>query len=116
MRVAQETLDSRTRVVSVTGELVGTSGARLVRTAGAALDESAGRLIVDLSAMTFMDSGGLAALIATWSATVERGARFAVVLEPQSHAARSLELRGVAGVFAVAGTREEALALVAGEE
>jgi anti-anti-sigma factor len=112
MQVAQETIDARTHVVSVTGELVGTSGARLVRTASTALDESAERLIVDLSAMTFMDSGGLAALIATWSATVDRGARFAVVLEAQSHAARSLELRGVSDVFAVAGTREAALALL----
>jgi anti-anti-sigma factor len=75
-----------------------------------ALEESAERVIVDLTAMTFMDSGGLAALIATWSAATDRGARFAVVLAPESHALRSLELRGVAGVFAVAATREQALA------
>lgn len=110
MQVAQEKLDARTRVVSVTGELVGSTGLRLVRFARSALDEAAERLIVDLTAMTFMDSGGLAALIATWSAATERGARFAVVLAPESHALRSLELRGVADVFAVAGTREQALA------
>jgi anti-anti-sigma factor len=110
MQVAQETIDAHTRVVTVTGELVGSTGLRLVRMARAALEESAQRLIVDLTAMTFMDSGGLAALIATWSAAAERGGQVAVVLTPDSHALRSLELRGVAGVFAVASTREEALA------
>jgi anti-sigma B factor antagonist len=110
MQVAQEKLDARTRVVSVTGELVGSTGLRLVRFARAALDEAAERLIVDLTAMTFMDSGGLAALIATWSAATESSARFAVVLTPESHALRSLELRGVADVFAVAASREQALA------
>jgi anti-sigma B factor antagonist len=112
MQVAQETIDARTRVVSVTGELVGSTGLQLVRMARTALDEGAERLLVDLTGMTFMDSGGLAALIAAWSAAAERRARFAVVLTPDSHALRSLELRGVAGVFAVASTRDEALARV----
>jgi anti-anti-sigma factor len=111
MQIAQESIDTHTRVLTVVGELVGSSGARLMRMAQQALeDELTARLLIDLTAMTFMDSGGLAALIATWSATVERKARFAVVLAPESHAQRSLELRGVADVFAVAGTREAALA------
>jgi anti-anti-sigma factor len=112
MELVQEKIDARTRVVSVTGELVGSSGLRLLRVAREALDESAERLVVDLTAMTFMDSGGLSALIAAWSATVDGGGRFAVVLKPESHAARSLELRGVSEVFAVAGSREDALALI----
>jgi anti-sigma B factor antagonist len=110
MQVAQETLDQRTRAVTVTGELVGSSGSRLVRIVQQALEESVERVLVDLTDMTFMDSGGLAALIAAWSAAREQHAAFAVVLTPESHAQRSLELRGVADVFAVAGTREEALA------
>src|SRR3954453_17798794 len=110
MQVAQETIDARTRVVTVTGELVGSTGLQLVRMARTALEEDAERLIVDLTAMTFMDSGGLAALIATWAAATERGARFAFLLAPESHALRSLELRSVADVFAVAPTREHALA------
>jgi anti-sigma B factor antagonist len=112
MQVAQETIDVRTRVVAITGELVGSSGLHLVRAANTALDAAVERLIVDLTGMTFMDSGGLAALIATWSATLEHNGRFAVVLRPESHAARSLELRGVSDVFAVAGTREAALAII----
>jgi anti-anti-sigma factor len=112
MQLAQEEIDARTRVLTVTGELVGSSGLRLLRVAREALAESAERLVVDLTAMTFMDSGGLSALIATWSAAVDGGGRFAVVLKADSHAARSLELRGVSEVFAVAGTREAALALI----
>lgn len=115
MEVAEHTIDASTRVVSVTGELVGSSGLRLVRAAKKALEEDVTKLVADLTGMSFMDSGGLAALIAAWSATVERGGRFAVVLSPDSHAARSLELRGVSGVFAVAGTREEALGQLAAE-
>ena len=114
MQVAQETLDAQTRAVTVVGELVGSSGARLMRMVQQALDDDVERLLIDLTAMTFMDSGGLAALIAAWSATVERKGRFAVVLAPESHAQRSLELRGVADVFAVAATREAALALLGG--
>jgi anti-sigma B factor antagonist len=112
MQVAQETIDPRTSAVTVTGELVGSSGLQLVRMARAALGEGAERLVVDLTGMTFMDSGGLAALIAAWSATAEAGGRFAVVLRAESHAARSLELRGVADVFAVASSREAALAII----
>src|SRR5918997_212752 len=108
MELVQDTIDAETSVVAITGELVGSSGVALVRAAKNALDESATRLVIDLAGMTFMDSGGLAALIGTWSAAVDNAARFAVVLQPDSHAARSLEVRGVSDVFAVAGTREEA--------
>lgn len=112
MQVVTESLDARTRSLAVSGELVGSSGARLVRLLEGALEESVERVLVDLTEMTFMDSGGLAALIACWSAARDAHARFAVVLTPESHASRSLELRGVADVFAVAGTREAALALL----
>lgn len=114
MQVAKETLDARTRAVTVTGELVGSSGIRLVRLVQEALEDRVERVVIDLTEMTFMDSGGLAALIAAWSATMDRKVRFAVVLAPESHAQRSLELRGVADVFAVAATREAALALLGG--
>src|SRR4051794_11043134 len=112
MQVAHETIDERTQAVTVSGELVGSSGLKLVRMTRAALDGGAERIVVDLTGMTFMDSGGLAALIASWSATMEAKCRFAVVLRAESHAARSLELRGVADVFAVAATREAALAII----
>jgi anti-sigma B factor antagonist len=112
MQVAMEDLDERTRALSIAGELVGSSGARLVRTLQSAFEQPVERILIDLTGMTFMDSGGLAALIACWSTTREAGARFAVVLAPESHASRSLELRGVADVFAVAGTRDEALTLL----
>src|SRR3712207_6509402 len=102
MEVLREEIDARTRAVVVSGELVGREGARVVREVQAALDEGLDRIVVDLTEMTFMDSGGLAALVAAWSATTERRRGFAIVLDPGSHAARSFELRGVSGVFSVA--------------
>jgi anti-anti-sigma factor len=114
MEVTGENIDARTRVIAVTGELVGSSGAQLVRIVQSALDEEVERVLIDLTEMVFMDSGGLAALVASWSATNERGRGFAVVLKTGSHAERSLELRGVSGVFSVAGSREAALAILGG--
>jgi anti-sigma B factor antagonist len=112
MEVIGETIDARTRAIAVSGELVGSSGAQLVRMVQTALDEGVERVLIDLTEMVFMDSGGLAALVASWSAAGERGRAFAVVLKPDSHAARSLELRGVSGVFSIAGSREAALAML----
>jgi anti-anti-sigma factor len=112
MEVTAESIDARTRAIAVTGELVGSSGTRLVRTVQTALDEGVERVLIDLTEMIFMDSGGLAALVASWSAVSESGRGFAVVLKPESHAARSLELRGVSGVFSVAGSRDAALAIL----
>jgi anti-sigma B factor antagonist len=112
MDVTREEIDARTRSIVVTGELVGSSGQRLVRVVAAALDEGIARLVIDLTGMLFMDSGGLAALVAAWSAAGEKGCGFAIVLKPESHAARSLELRGVSGVFSVAGSREAALRML----
>jgi anti-sigma B factor antagonist len=112
MELSREEIDTRTRSIAVSGELVGSSGAQVVRAVTAALDEGAERLVIDLTEMTFMDSGGLAALVAAWSAASQRGCGFAIVLKPDSHAARSLELRGVSGVFSVSGSRDAALDLL----
>jgi anti-sigma B factor antagonist len=112
MNVTREEIDARTRSVVVTGELVGSSGTQLMRVVRAALDDGIERLVIDLTGMSFMDSGGLAALVGAWSATSETGCGFAIVLKPESHAARSLELRGVSGVFSVAGSRESALRML----
>jgi len=114
MQFTSEEIDARTRSIGVAGELVGSTGARLVRFVTAALEEGTERLVIDLTEMVFMDSGGLAALVGAWSAASERGCGFAIVLKPDSHAARSLELRGVSGVFAVAADRETALTMLDG--
>jgi anti-sigma B factor antagonist len=114
MQFTHEEIDSRTRSIAVAGELVGSTGARLVRFVTGALEEGTRRLVIDLTEMAFMDSGGLAALVAAWSAASDGGCGFAIVLKPDSHAARSLELRGVTGVFSVSGSRAEALELLGG--
>ena len=110
MTFTDETIDARTRVFAVTGELVGTSGAQLIASAREALDGETQHIVIDLTEMTFMDSGGLAALLGTWSACAVAGGRCIVVLAPASPALRSLEIRGVQGVFELASTRAEALA------
>jgi anti-anti-sigma factor len=112
MEVTREEIDAQTRSVVVTGELVGSSGQVLVRAVRAALEEGIARLVIDLTGMAFMDSGGLAALVAAWTAAGEKGCGFAIVLKADSHAARSLELRGVSGVFSVADSRETALRML----
>ena len=71
----------------------------------------AGRLVLDLTAMTFMDSTGLGALLFAWTRAQDRGAQLVVVVPLDAHARRTIELRGVTERLHVVPTRDAALAL-----
>ncbi len=73
--------------------------------------KSSSNLLIDLSETTFMDSSGLAALVSTWREINESGGSLAVVtVSPVLE--NILEIRGVSGLFALATTRDEALAIL----
>ena len=110
-----ETLDSESHFVAVRGELDLTNINELRRRVDAALGDGRARIVIDLTGVTHMDSSGLAELIASQQRAKElRGGLALVVTSPAVR--RTLEIRGVRELFAVAESRDEALAVVAGRD
>lgn len=72
------------------------------------IDERASRVIVDLSAVTFLDSTGLGVLVGGAKRLGASGP-LQIVCGP-GHVRRVLEIAGLAGVFAIRSTLDEALA------
>ena len=66
------------------------------------------RLVLDLSAVDFLDSSALGVMVGALRRTREAGGELAVVL-PEGQARRIFEITGLEGVLDVRETREEAL-------
>jgi anti-sigma B factor antagonist len=71
--------------------------------------ESAGVLVVDLCDVSFLDSTGISVLVRA-RALLGRGDRELLLVCPPGPLRRVLELTGVADLFAIAGSREDAAA------
>jgi stage II sporulation protein AA (anti-sigma F factor antagonist) len=103
------TLDGGARVLIVSGELDTRSVGGLRRRLEAALSGDRPSVVVDLSAVTHMDSSGLSELLSGHQrAAALHGGLAVVVATPALR--RTLEIRGVDGVLTIAATREEAFA------
>jgi anti-sigma B factor antagonist len=110
--IDDETLDGGAHLVVVTGELDMASTGGLRRRCEAALLDHAPRLVVDLTAVTHMDSSGLAELLSAHQRAAGLHGRLALVVGSPA-IRRMLEIRGVDGLFTIASTREDALAALA---
>jgi len=66
-------------------------------------------LVLDLSAIDFIDSTGLGVLVATRRWTRSRSAELVIVVRPGSVVARLLSLAGLDAVFTTVATRDEAV-------
>jgi anti-sigma B factor antagonist len=96
-------------LVSATGDLDVFSCSRL---RSVVFDPSAcsqPTLIVDLSAIEFVDSTGLGVLVAARRWTHTRSAALVLVVEPSSFVARVLKVAGLDAVFRTMATRDEAV-------
>ncbi len=71
-------------------------------------DAAIGVLVVDLFAVTFLDSSGLGAIVGALRRVRERGGALRIV-RPQTPAARIFDLTGLAAVLDLYPTREAAL-------
>ena len=112
MPVAPHVLDARTVVLAVEGEITGSAGRQFVAAAEEVLRLDRPRVIVDVTGASFMDSGGVAALIAVWEDTRRHRGQFVLVVPEASPVRRTLEIRGLAELFALAETRESAVRLL----
>jgi anti-sigma B factor antagonist len=110
--IDQRTVDERTTVVAVEGELDLARAPSLKWALIDALEAGRNHLVVDLSATTFMDSTGLGVLVGV-NRSLTTEARLAIVC-PRSSLLKIFELSGMDGAFAIFPALEEALAYVRG--
>jgi anti-anti-sigma factor len=112
-----EDLDVRTgerlAVVTLRGELDAHDAPRLRELFAEAIGEVAGiaepRLVLDLTAVAFLDSTALGCIVGAVRRIREAGGELSLVL-PDSPARRIFEITGLDTILAVHSTRAEALA------
>jgi anti-sigma B factor antagonist len=107
-RFDDQTLDGTAHLVVVTGELDMTSTGDLRRRLGTAFAHHA-RVVIDLSGVTHLDSSGLAELLSAHQRALGLGGGLGLVVTSPA-ILRTLQIRGVDGLFEIAPTREAARA------
>ncbi|MDP9841708.1 STAS domain-containing protein [Streptosporangium lutulentum] len=95
-------------VVWVTGEVDATNSARLLTSLDQAHPRPQEPLLLDLSALTFLDCSGLATLLHTRARLAAAEGRLSLAA-PHERVRRLLELTGHAGSFEVRHTLDEAV-------
>jgi anti-sigma B factor antagonist len=101
------------RLLAVSGELDLATAPSLRERLGAAVDSGTTRIVLDLSAVTFMDSIGLAAIV-HGRRRLQADGRLALVVAPDSYAHLVLEIAGMPRALAIFADRDAAIAHVSG--
>jgi anti-sigma B factor antagonist len=109
-----ETLAEHIQLVAVSGELDLSNSAELRRRVESAMRSGGAAVVIDLSAVTHMDSTGLASLIAAHQLARERQGRLALVIGSEP-VRRTVEVRGLDRLFTIFATRDEALGALASD-
>jgi anti-sigma B factor antagonist len=106
--IVQSEPDAQTTVVSVEGDLDLSTAPRLKWMLVDALEQGHRRLVVDLSATTFMDSTALGVLVAVWR-RLASGERLTIVCT-KPDVLKIFEYAGMDAAFAIFSTLDEARA------
>jgi anti-sigma B factor antagonist len=107
-----EAVDECVHVVAPTGEVDVVTAPQLGRRLLGLVEEGKTRLVVDLSAVTFMDSTGIGVLIDALRRLSSRSGSLVLVC-PTERIMRPFEVTGLVGYLKIFGTREEALGALA---
>ena len=105
----EESIDDRTHVLAVAGELDALSAPKLGRRLMRLTTPGAKRIVVDLSAATFIDSSGLGVILEALRNLAGGGGRLALVC-PTQRLLRPFEIAGVTSRLDIFLTRDDALA------
>src|SRR5262249_22906121 len=97
-------------VVTVDGELDLSTADQLHETLASAIADGTGPIVLDLDALRFCDSAGLAVLVKTHNLLVGEGRRL-VIASPSTVVSRVLELSGLDQVITTATTSDDACAI-----
>jgi anti-sigma B factor antagonist len=96
-------------LLAVDGEIDIATSPRLIAALNEAVTDSVGGMVVDLTAVEFMDSTGLVLLVRAQRRMRKRGRGFAVVC-PDGPVRRIFVITDMVGTLGVSPTREAALA------
>src|SRR3954447_22327252 len=110
--VSEESVDERTQIIAVSGELDSGAHPYLTARVGRAIGEGKTHLVIDLAQATFLDSTGLSALLGYSRRLRSPGAAMAIVVAPSSQPVGRFDVSGTREILTVCDSREEALALV----
>jgi anti-sigma B factor antagonist len=113
IQVTEETFDPAGLVLAVTGELDIATAPALRDRLDAAIEAGTHRLVIDLSAISFLDSVALATIVHAKQQLAEDG-RLALVVDPSSYVMLVFEGGGLRQVLDLVDTRAEAIELVSG--
>jgi anti-sigma B factor antagonist len=97
--------DDRTAVVTIGGELGYDTAAQLRSALLQLSQEEAGVLVLDMSAVEFLDSTGISLLVQAKQRFDAEGAAF-VLRHPPARVTRVLEVAGLADLFAIETGRD----------
>jgi anti-anti-sigma factor len=109
--LAREPLGAGGAVISVVGELDIATAPRLREALGEELDRGVSRIVIDLSAVSFVDSVAIGVILHTKMRAGEHG-RMALVVVPDSYVRMILEVAGGDSVVDLFESRDEAIAHV----
>jgi anti-anti-sigma factor len=112
-KIRDGALDASTQLLAVSGELDLSSVGDLRRRILTAFGTGPPQLVIDLSEVTHMDSTGLAELISAHQRAMELRGRLLLVIT-SAPIRRTFEIRGVASIFTIVATQDDARSELAG--
>jgi anti-sigma B factor antagonist len=107
--IEDEPVDGVTHLVVVTGEIDLFTAPELKSRLSAPIDDGKTRIIVDLSAVTFIDSSSLGVLIGAHKQLKESGSGLVIVCDDRT-IMNTFKITGLNGVFEIVARRADALA------
>ena len=113
IELIEETFEPAGLVVTVSGELDVATTPAFRAHLEAAIEAGAHRLVIDLTAISFLDSVALAAIVHEKQRLPADG-RVALVVDPSSYVMLVFQSTGLTQVLDLAETRAQAMALVSG--
>jgi anti-anti-sigma factor len=111
LQMTEETFEPGGLVITVSGELDIATAPSLRDQLTAAIEAGRHRLVLDLSALEFLDSVALAAIIHAKQMLPEHG-KMALAIDPSSYVMLVFESGGLPHVLDLVETREQAIAHV----
>ncbi len=113
IELIEETFDPAGLVVTVSGELDVATAPAFREHLEAAIEAGTHRLVIDLTAVSFLDSVALAAIVHEKRRLAADG-RMALVVDPSSYVMLVFQSTGLTQVLDLVETRAQAMQLVSG--
>jgi anti-sigma B factor antagonist len=106
--LTQDPLDDQREVIAVAGEIDLFTAPELKAAIGESLESGRSRIVVDLSATTFLDSTALGVLIGAVKRLRSRDGVLTIV-NKDPNIAKTFEITGLDQIFTIRRTRDEAV-------